>query len=68
VHKANVIANVPFIPNDDPPRILQPGIQPFDFPTASVSPQRATILRLGLTPITAVRGNQFDAPGLQLGV
>jgi hypothetical protein len=62
VYKANVISNVAFIANDNPPCIVQPGMQPFDLPAALVTPKGATILSSGLTPVAAVRGNQLDAP------
>jgi len=49
-----------FITNHNSPKILQPGIQSFDFPTAFEPPELALILRLRLHSISLMRRDQFD--------
>ena len=47
LNHAEDILRVPFPANDSAAKIVKPGEQPFDFPTAAVAPQAATILSCG---------------------
>ena len=56
-----------FVSYNKAAEVLQPGKKPFDFPTAAVTSQGATILRFD--PFLPVWGDHFNAPILfQLGV
>ncbi len=43
--------------HDEATEIPEPGEGPFDFPSASVAPQLATVLQRGLHPIFAMGAN-----------
>lgn len=60
MQKAREIGGVPLIPGDESSRILQPGKEAFDFPTAFIAAQGASILR-EVDPIGPMRRNQLDA-------
>jgi len=60
VKKSGEVGGAPLIPSDESARVLEPGKEPFDFPAASVSAERATILG-EIDPRRAMRGDQFDA-------
>ena len=45
---------------DESPRVVQPGKEALDDPSAPVASERAAILRRGLATILFVRRDQFD--------
>ncbi len=53
--QAEIVFSNPFMANQYSAEVLQPGIQSFDFPSAPVSPQRASILGGGFGAVSAVR-------------
>src|ERR1700733_10335963 len=50
---------------DEPPRVVKPGKQAFDFPAAARAAQRAAILRAAAP--TPVRGDHLDSVGSHEG-
>ncbi len=48
-----------FIAGDESPEVLQPCEEPLDLPPAAIAAERTTVL--GLAPIRAVGGDEFDA-------
>ena len=44
MHKPEEVLGVVFIPGNEPPRVLQPGIQPFNLPAMFVAPQLSPVL------------------------
>jgi len=60
VKHSEKIVGVPFISDDQAPKVLQPGKEPFDFPTPSVSFQPTSILSRILSRST-MWSDDFDA-------
>ena len=58
--KAQVVVIVIFISHQNPPEILQPRKQPFNFPAPLVAPQFSSVLRFRLLPIALVRRNHLN--------
>ena len=54
------------IAHDQAAEVSQPGERAFHLPPSPVSPERPAVLRRGLAPILAVRGDQLDAAPRQL--
>jgi hypothetical protein len=50
-----------FITNQNPPEVLQPTVQAFDFPTTLEATKRSAILRRGFHANTFVRRDHFNA-------
>ena len=66
--ETEVVFSNTFIADRYSVKILQPGVQAFNFPTAPISPQRAPILSGRLDAIAAVRSNRLDPLGSELGI
>src|SRR5579864_2805990 len=58
---ADEVLDVPFPPDDQPPRVVQPGEKAFDDPPPLVSPEGATILGGRARASGPMRGDQVDA-------
>jgi hypothetical protein len=52
---------VSFPPEHEPPRIVEPGKEPFDDRATLVAPQAPAALRRGAHAVVSVGGNQVDA-------
>ena len=65
MHEAQIIFQKTVMPNQDPPKVLQPSEQPLDFPALPIAAQRSAILGLRFLPVRLMRGNQLNTPGLQ---
>ena len=50
-----------FITHQNPPEVLQPREQAFDFPPALIAAEFSTVLRDGTLPVRFVRRDQLDA-------
>jgi hypothetical protein len=61
VNQSEEVFDFTLISNCDAPEILQPCVQSFDFPASFEPPQLASILRLRLYAVSAVRCNHFNA-------
>jgi hypothetical protein len=48
------------VSNNQSAEVLQPGKEALDFPSSLVPPQRSTVLRPGLAPVTPVRSYHLD--------
>src|ERR1700676_952984 len=55
------VLDLVFPARDEPPRVVKPGKQAFDFPAAARAAQRAAILRAAA--LTPVRGDHLDPVG-----
>src|SRR3989338_4196705 len=49
---------------DEPPRVVQPGEEPFDLPAATIATQRAAVLRGRIHAAHVVGSDQLDAVAL----
>ena len=64
MEETSEIGGAPLIPGDESTIVLEPSKEPFDFPAALISTQRAPILG-EIDPVRAMGRDQFDAAGAE---
>lgn len=60
LNETEIVAQISFMPDKDASVVLQPGKEPFHFPTTFVTAQLATILGLGFFAVCPMRSNHLD--------
>jgi hypothetical protein len=68
VDKAEEILDVMFVAHHESSEVLQPGKQPFDFPTSAVAAQRAPVLARWTDSAAPMGRDHLDTPLGELGV
>jgi hypothetical protein len=65
--EAGEVRGATFVPSDEAARVLEPGKQPFDAPTASVTSEGPAVLR-HVDPVSPMRCDQLDPAVGELAV